>query len=217
MSQTAVETNGSLEPVISGVERSSSDKWKIWFFQNRFNVVGAVAAVSQLSAIYLVEYTPVTLDFSDDVYEEVAFVNNLQVQQQTVSAPEVIAEGEIKPTEKLEKPKKDDRVASAVNPMQVNATMPVDLNPSLKPDYTADARKAGIEGTLILSIVIADSGEVLEVRPMYRNAEDRAKFESHGLSAEAIRVYRRKRFSPAKKEGEPITVRVNIPIRFYLK
>ncbi|PKA10307.1 energy transducer TonB, partial [Leptospira meyeri] len=37
-----------------------------------------------------------------------------------------------------------------------------------------------------------------------------------GLEEEAIKVYRRKRFSPSILEGKAITVKVLVPIRFTL-
>ena len=210
MENTALENGTGILPTKKRkLERTSSEKFRIWFFQNRFNVVGALAAVTQISAIYLVKFEPVNLDFSNEVYEEVAFVNNLQVVQDAPSAPQVTAEGEIVPTEKLEKPKEDNRVAQAVNPYQINATMPVDLTPTLKPLYTAEARAAGIEGIVYIELVIADTGEVLSASP-------RGKTLGYGLEAEAIRVFRRKKFSPAKKDGEPITVKIVVPVRFTL-
>ncbi len=198
------------------IERSASEKFKIWFFQNRFNVFGISAALIQGLTVYYAEITPVSLDMGDEVYEEVAFVTNLQIQQTENATQQDVAEGEITPTDKLEQPMEDPRVASAVNPFEVNATQPVDLSPTLRPDYTLAARQAGIEGMLVLSVVIADTGEVLQIKPQYRNPEDRAKFVETGIEAEAIRVYRMKKFSPAVMEGKPITVRVNIPIRYSL-
>jgi protein TonB len=62
---------------------------------------------------------------------------------------------------------------------------------------------------MTLEIVIADSGEVLQVRSVGK------KF-GFGLEEQAIRVYRTKKFSPSILDGKAITVKVLVPIRFTL-
>lgn len=187
------------------IERTKAEQRKIWFFQNRFRIFGGISVFVQIAAIYGIEFTPP--DFGDDeVYDQIAFVSNLQVE--TDEGQEEAAEGEIEATDKILEDKLDDRIASAVNPFQVNATPPVDLSPSVKPEYTAEARQAGFEGKLYMEIVVADTGEVLMVRP--RNKV------GFGLERIAIQTYRRKRFQPALMQGNPITVKIIVPVRYSL-
>jgi protein TonB len=197
----------------SGPQRTKGEKFGIWFFQNRYNVFGAASAVTLASIMSFVEFMPVQWDFSDEVYEEVAFVSNLQVKT-TESAAKSAAEGKISPTDKLEK--EDPRVSQAVNPFQVNATQPVDLTPSIKPAYTIQARQAGFEGVMYLDIVVADTGEVLKVSPIFRTPVDKTNFTKYGLTRAAVVAFKRKKFEPAKKEGGPITVKIRVPIRFFI-
>lgn len=187
------------------VQRTKAEQRKLWFFQNRFRIFGLTSVFVQLAAIYGVEFTPPR--FADDkVYDQIAFVSNLQIE--TEEGQDEAAEGEIEATDKLLEDKLDDRIASAVNPFQVNATPPVDLSPSIKPEYTDEARKAGFQGTLYVEIVVADTGEVLMVRPR--------KAVGYGLERIAIQTYRRKRFQPALMQGKPITVKIIVPVRYSL-
>lgn len=188
------------------IERTKAEERRIWFFQNRFTIFGAISLFVQLAAIYGIEFEPLRFEDDDQVYDQIAFVSNVQVESE--EGQEEVAEGEIEPTDKLLEDKLDDRIASAVNPFQVNATAPVDLNPSVKPAYTPEARKDGFEGKLYLEIVVADTGEVLMVRP--RNKV------GFGLERLAIQTYRRKRFQPALMQGKPITVKIIIPVRYTL-
>lgn len=199
------------------IERTGYQKFQIWFFQNRYNIFGIFSAVSLGLIIGFVEIKKVDWGFEDEIYEEVAFVSNLQVQQTEAAAPVEVPEGKITPTDKLEKAKEDERVANAVNPVQINATIPVDLSPDIKPEYTTQARQAGFEGTMYVDIVIADSGEVLQVRPVYRTPLDKSTFRDLGLERSAVLAFRKKRFAPAKKDGEPITVRIRVPVRYTLQ
>ena len=194
--------------------RGKAEKFGIWFFQNRYHVFGAASALTLASIMSFVEITPVKWDFSDEVYEEVAFVSNLQVKTSQAAAKSA-AEGKITPTDKLEK--EDPRVAQAVNPFQINATQPVDLTPSIKPVYTVQARQAGFEGVMYLDIVVADTGEVLKVTPVFRTPDDSAKFTQYGLTKSAMTAFKKKKFEPAKKEGEAITVKIRVPIRFFIE
>lgn len=62
---------------------------------------------------------------------------------------------------------------------------------------------------MTLEVIIGNTGEVLRVRSV-------GKQLGGGLEEEAIKVYRRKRFSPSILEGKAITVKVLVPIRFTL-
>lgn len=187
------------------IERTSGEKFQIWFFQNRFWVLGLASTLIQASVIYFVEFTPLRFE-DDDAYENVAFVA-VDVQE-AEDAPEVAAEGEIEPTEKILEEKEDTRVATAQNPFAIGATPPVDMNPSDIPEYTAEARAAGWQGVLYLEVVISENGRVLQVIPKNN--------PGYGLAQKAVQKYRSKRFRPAVLDGKPITVKMVIPVRYKL-
>jgi TonB family protein len=104
----------------------------------------------------------------------------------------------------------DPRIGTAVIPATVNSTMPVDLNPELEPEYTTQARSAGVEGFVTLEVVISDDGRVLRARPV-------GKKLGHGLDESAARCWQRKNFKPSvNSDGEPITVKMYFRVKFTL-
>ncbi|HBS06347.1 MAG TPA: energy transducer TonB [Leptospiraceae bacterium] len=199
---TAELTNSS--PVI---QRTGKEKFAIWFHQNRFWVLALLSGSIQFLFLYLMYFPPQTFETDDDIYEEIQFVDNVKVKQPDVEVPP--AEGEIRKTDELKKEKvEDQRIVGAQNPFAIGATPPVDLSPGVKPPYTPEARSAGIEGMLVLELVVGEDGRVLRVRVL--------KGLGHGLDQSAVQTYYSKRFTPAYKEGKPITVKINVPIRFQL-
>lgn len=104
----------------------------------------------------------------------------------------------------------DPRIGTAKNHVMANATAPIDLNPEITPEYTNRARSAGIEGTLILELIISDEGEVLRAKHV-------GKMLGMGLEQSAIKCYERKRYKPSvNSDGEKITVKIYQPVRFEL-
>ncbi|MDY6932914.1 MAG: TonB family protein [Spirochaetota bacterium] len=104
----------------------------------------------------------------------------------------------------------DPRIGTAVNPVISNATAPIDLNPEIMPSYTAAARSYGIEGTVILELIISDEGEVLRARSV-------GKKLGYGLERMAIKCYEGKRYKPSiDSDGKKITVKIFQPVRFQL-
>ena len=116
---------------------------------------------------------------------------------------------ELTDKKKVQEIKEDPRIAGAEDAAISGATAPIDLTPSIRPEYTDQARAEGITGTLTLEIIIADSGEVLQARSV-------GKKLGFGLEEQAVSTYRRKRFAPSILEGKAITVKVLVPIRFSL-
>lgn len=103
----------------------------------------------------------------------------------------------------------DPRAATASNPYLGGATMPLDLTPDILPEYSAAARAAGVQGTVTLELVVSDEGTVLRAKPV-------GKPLGHGLDEAASFAFRRKRFKPSIKDGQPITVKFYQPVRFIL-
>ena len=175
--------------------------------RNRMNVGLTISTILQLLVLFF-WYTP-DLKFNslDKFVDEVAFVDSVSITENVADTP---TDGDVELADQLKKEiKEDPRIAGAQDAILSGATAPIDLSPSIKPDYTDEARAAGIEGAMTLEIVIADSGEVLQVRSVGK------KF-GFGLEEQAIKVYRTKKFSPSILDGKAITVKVLVPIRFTL-
>jgi periplasmic protein TonB len=89
-------------------------------------------------------------------------------------------------------------------------TMPVVLS-EVKPDYTAEAKKQGIQGVVELSVVVNDDGTVGEVK-VTRSLDDK-----YGLDEQAVIAMKKWRFRPGTKDGKPVAVRVTVEMSFKLR
>src|SRR3954464_11228931 len=76
--------------------------------------------------------------------------------------------------------------------------------------YTNGARKAGIEGTVVMEAVIRASGDVADVRVTH------SLDPLYGLDAQAIAAVKQWRFRAALKAGKPVEVRMECEMRFKL-
>ena len=79
-----------------------------------------------------------------------------------------------------------------------------------RPAYPASARRARIQGTTLLAVLIADDGRVAEI----------VVKESAGhpdLDEAAADAVRRWRFTPARRGDDPIAMWVELPVEFRLR
>lgn len=81
----------------------------------------------------------------------------------------------------------------------------------VKPQYTADAMRAKIQGTVILECVVLPDGTVGHV------AIVKSLDPVFGLDQEAIKAAKLWRFVPGTRKGEPVAVLVNIELSFNLR
>lgn len=81
----------------------------------------------------------------------------------------------------------------------------------VKPQYTAEAMRARINGAVGLSCVVDRDGSVRDCRVT------RSLDPAYGLDAEALRVVRQWRFEPARRRAEPVAVRVTIELAFSMR
>lgn len=81
----------------------------------------------------------------------------------------------------------------------------------VKPNYTADAMRARVEGMVELEIVVMPDGTVGRVRVT------RSLDGTFGLDEEAIRAVRLWRFDPARQKGRPVAARVGVELSFRLR
>lgn len=80
-----------------------------------------------------------------------------------------------------------------------------------KPQYTADARRARIQGVVHVEAVIQTDGTVGAVRV------SRSLDKEFGLDDQAVRAVKGWRFVPAQKDGGAVPVLVEIEMSFTLK
>ena len=86
---------------------------------------------------------------------------------------------------------------------------PPKLIREMKATYTDEARRRGIQGDVVLEIVILRDGSVGEVT--VRRGLDA------GLDRRAIDAVRQWRFSPAKRHGVAVDVIVEVAVEFKLR
>ena len=78
-----------------------------------------------------------------------------------------------------------------------------------EPDYAEQARRAGVEGAVVLDLTISGSGEVIDLRVL--------KGLPLGLTEAAVEAVRQWRFTPAKREGRAVEVLYTVTVNFALK
>ena len=91
---------------------------------------------------------------------------------------------------------------------QEKATQPV-LIQQVKPDYTPEALKAGIQGSVKLRIGIDEKGQVEEaevVGPL-----------DPGLDQKAIEAVKKWKFQPAMMKGKPVAMRSRVELEFHIE
>ncbi|HSP79871.1 MAG TPA: TonB family protein [Myxococcaceae bacterium] len=89
-----------------------------------------------------------------------------------------------------------------------NATPPRELSSNLMPEYPAEARTKGLEGMVILKIVVEEDGSVSNVKVM--------RGDEPFVSA-ALAVVKRWRYEPALLDGQPLRVFRIVKVPFRLK
>lgn len=86
---------------------------------------------------------------------------------------------------------------------------PPTLTREVRATYTDDARRRGIEGDVVLEIVVRRDGSVGQVRVL--------RSLGAGLEQRAIDAVRQWRFSPSRRNGEPVDVAVEVAVEFKLR
>ena len=81
----------------------------------------------------------------------------------------------------------------------------------VKPQYTAQAMRAKIQGEVLLECIVQPDGSVGQIKVV------RSLDSSFGLDQEAIKAARQWRFAPGTKQGQPVAVLVTIAIAFTLR
>ncbi len=81
----------------------------------------------------------------------------------------------------------------------------------VKPDYTAEAKAARIQGNVLLATVVRADGSVGDVTVA------RSLDSTFGLDQQAVKAAKQWEFKPGMKDGKPVAVRVNLEMTFALK
>jgi TonB family protein len=77
-----------------------------------------------------------------------------------------------------------------------------------EPQYTEEARRNQVTGTVMLRVVFASNGEVVQIRAL--------RTLPFGLTERAIAAARQIRFEPAMKDGRPVSVFMQLEYNFNL-
>src|SRR5687767_836793 len=79
----------------------------------------------------------------------------------------------------------------------------------VKPQYTAEARKARVQGRVVMEVVVKEDGAIGEVRV--------TQSLGYGLDEQAIKAVKQWEFKPGTKGGKAVPVLVEIEMTFTLK
>jgi len=79
----------------------------------------------------------------------------------------------------------------------------------VKPDYTDEARRRGIEGEVVMEIIVRSDGSVGDVKVLQGLPA--------GLNERAMQAVRRWRFAPARMRGTPVDVVVEASVEFRMR
>jgi protein TonB len=79
----------------------------------------------------------------------------------------------------------------------------------VKPVYTEDGRRRGVEGEVVLEVVVRSDGTV--------GAFKVVRGLGTGLDQRATDAVRQWRFSPARRYGTPVDVLVEVAVEFRLR
>ena len=87
-------------------------------------------------------------------------------------------------------------------------TAPILLK-EVKPQYTAEAMRAKIEGSVVMECVVQSDGTVRDDIKVIRSLD-----RKYGLDDEAVKSARQWTFKPGMKDGKAVPVQITIEIAF---
>jgi TonB family protein len=87
-------------------------------------------------------------------------------------------------------------------------TTPPALTSKREPKYTSEARKAGLQGTVLMSLVVGTDGVPQNVKVL--------RGLGLGLDEKAIEAVEGWRFKPATRDGEPLAMPAQVEVNFQL-
>lgn len=126
----------------------------------------------------------------------IALVWNVVVAQETQDKPQT-SPNSSNPSEQK----------ASIVPSEGQTTAPHALY-APNPDYTARARKAGMEGTVGLQMTVTPQGTVDDVKVVKKLDPE--------LDQQALVTVRTWKFRPATKNGQPVPVKISVSVTFSL-
>jgi TonB family protein len=107
-------------------------------------------------------------------------------------------------------PEEVDRTADEADPLILGREItPPELIKRAEPDYPESAKAEGVQGRVILQLVVEKSGAVSNVKILKSNDER--------LAAAATEAVRQWGYKPALRNGEPVRVYVTVTVNFKLR
>lgn len=76
------------------------------------------------------------------------------------------------------------------------------------PEYSDQARKANVEGTILLKVTVTENGDVANVQV--------TKGLGSGLDEKAVEAVRTWKFKSGTKDGTPVSSEINVEVSFHL-
>ena len=76
------------------------------------------------------------------------------------------------------------------------------------PEYSKEARKAHLQGTVVLWLIVDEKGLPQNIRVQ--------RSLGMGLDEQAIKAIKQWRFNPSTKDGHPVRVMINVEVNFRL-
>jgi protein TonB len=105
------------------------------------------------------------------------------------------------------------KTGAAAEPAE-EAKIDVDQMPvpktTVQPTYPERARKAGIQGMVLLKVKVSETGSVESVQ-VEEGVQGHVELDD--AAVEAVKQWS---FEPAQKDGEPVAIEVMIPVQFRL-
>jgi periplasmic protein TonB len=89
-------------------------------------------------------------------------------------------------------------------------TLPVVIHEE-RPQYTSEAMRAKITGSVIVEVTVTAKGETVDAEVT------RSLDKSYGLDEACLKAAKQWKFKPGTKDGKPVAVRVWIEMTFTLK
>jgi len=96
--------------------------------------------------------------------------------------------------------------APAFNGKEVSQKVRVTSKP--EPQYSEQARKAGVTGTVVIRAIFSSDGEVKHILV--------TRALGYGLTTQAVKAARQIKFQPAIKDGKPVSMYMNLEYNFSL-
>jgi TonB family protein len=105
-------------------------------------------------------------------------------------------------------PNGSQQVSGSAQTSVPHRTTPPVLTSKREPKYTPEARKASLEGTILISLVVGADGVPKDVKVL--------RGLGLGLDEKAIEAVEGWRFKPATRDGQPLAVPGQVEVNFQL-